>query len=90
MPRGGSPGVTLAVSDPEATAARWAGVLGVPVDANGAHTKLLLGGSQVVFEPAADVASEGLREIAVELPGGLPGGAPEVEIGGVRLRDAAS
>jgi hypothetical protein len=82
-------GVTLAVSDPVATAARWGGVLGVPVDADGG-TQLHMGGSAVVFEHAADVASEGLREIAVELPGGLPGGAPEVEIGGVRLRDAAS
>ena len=53
-------------------------------------TQLLMGGSRVAFEQAADVASEGLTEIAVELPDGLPGGASEVEIGGVRLRDAAS
>jgi hypothetical protein len=82
-------GVTLAVSDPEATAARWAGVLGVPVQADGAML-LLLGGSRVAFEHTADATSEGLTEIAVELPDGLPGGASEVEIGGVRLRDAAS
>ncbi len=82
-------GVTLAVSDPDATAARWAGVLGVPLDTDGG-TRLRLGASQVVFERSADAGSEGLSEIAVELPGGLPGGASEVEIGGVRLRDAAS
>ncbi len=82
-------GVTLAVSDPEATAARWGGVLGVPVDADGG-TQLLMGGSRVAFEHTADATSEGLTEIAVELPDGLPGGASEAEVGGVRLRDAAS
>lgn len=82
-------GVTVAVSDPEATAARWGAVLGVPVE-DAARPLLSLDGSEVAFEHAHDARSEGLTEIAVELPGGLPGGAAEVEVGGVLLRDAAS
>jgi len=80
-------GVTIAVADPDATAARWGAVLGVPVQV-GERPLLQLDDSQVAFERAPDVSAEGLSEIAVELPEGLPGGAGEVEVGGVRLRDA--
>jgi hypothetical protein len=81
-------GVTVAVGDPRATAARWGAVLGVPVE-NGARPLLRLDGAEVVFEQAPDARGEGLTEIAVELPGGLPRGASEVEIGGVLLRNAS-
>ncbi|HTY95737.1 MAG TPA: VOC family protein [Solirubrobacteraceae bacterium] len=82
-------GVTVAVADPAATAARWGAVLGVPVH-EGEHPTLLLDESKVAFEQAAGVPQEGLTEIAVELPGGLPGGARELELGGVVFRDTGS
>jgi len=82
-------GVTIAVADPESTAARWSAVLGVPVH-EAERPLLILDGSQVAFDRAQDARREGLTEIAVELPGGLSGGAAEVEVGGVRLRDASS
>ena len=82
-------GVTVAVGDPAATAVRWGAVLGVPVE-EGERPLLRLDGSEVVFEQAPDARQEGLTEIAVELPGGLPDGAAEVEVGGVLLRNAAS
>ena len=46
-------GVTLAVSDPEATAARWASRAGRARRRRAGGTQLLLGGSQVAFEHAA-------------------------------------
>ena len=82
-------GVTVAVADPAGTAARWGAVLGVPVDET-ERPVLFLDGSQVAFEQAREQGREGVSEIAVELPDGLPGGASEVEVGGVLVRDAAS
>lgn len=82
-------GVTVAVADPAGTAARWGAVLGVPVHET-TRPVLFLDGSQVAFEQAQEQRREGVSEIAVELPDGLPGGASEVEVGGVVLRDAAS
>jgi len=81
-------GVTVAVADPAATAARWGAVLGVPVHET-THPILFLDDSKVEFETASDARHEGLSGIAVELPGGLPGGASQVELGGVLMRDAA-
>jgi hypothetical protein len=78
-------GVTLAVADPRAVAARWGEVLGVPV--SGEDGPLLeLDGSEVRFEAAADEQAEGLVEIAVALPPELPGGEEAIEVGGVWLR----
>lgn len=81
--RGRLTGITVAVADPPAVAARWGEVLGVPV--SGEQLPVLrLDGSEVRFEPAAEERAEGLVEIAVELE---PGRAPEtMEVGGVRLR----
>ena len=82
-------GVTVTVADPAATAARWGAVLGVPVHETG-HPILYLDDSQVEFQQAPEPSREGLTEIAVELPGGLPDGADRVQLGGVALRDATS
>jgi hypothetical protein len=79
-------GVTLAVADPVAVAARWAHVLGVLLSgdgAAGAEAVLALEDAEVRFR-AADGGLEGLVEIAVA---DVPGFAGEgVEVGGVRLR----
>jgi hypothetical protein len=83
-------GVTIAVADPQAVAARWAEVLGVTprgggLRAGAAHV-LRLDGGEVRFEAAADERAEGLVEITLELPHELPGGAGAIELGGVWLR----
>jgi hypothetical protein len=88
-------GVTLAVSDPGAVAARWGAVLGVPVSGGGSappssgdEPLLRLDGGEVRFERAASEPAEGLVEIALELPHELPGGRETVELGGVCVRRA--
>ncbi|HEY5344355.1 MAG TPA: VOC family protein [Solirubrobacteraceae bacterium] len=78
-------GVTLAVSDPAAVAARWAEVLGLGVS-GGDRPVLRVDGGEVHFEMAASERAEGLVEIAVELPHELPGGREAIELGGVRVR----
>ncbi len=78
-------GVTLTVSDPTTVAARWGEVLGL--DATGEdRPRLRLDGSDVRFETAASERTEGLVEIALELPHELPGGDEAIELGGVRVR----
>jgi hypothetical protein len=79
-------GVTLAVVDPRAVAARWGEVLGVPVGSDGPVPVLGLDGGEVRFEVAADGPSEGLVEISVAIPDELPGGEDAIEVGGVWLR----
>jgi len=86
---GGAPGrlagITVAVSDPAAVAARWAQVLGVPF--SGAEQPTLqLDGAEVRLVAAQDDGARGLVEIAVQLPSGLRGGRTEIELGGVLLR----
>jgi hypothetical protein len=84
-PPGRLAGVTIAVRDPEAVAARWGEVLGVPVS-DGERTRLVLDGNEVAFTESAGAAHEGLVEIALgDLPSDVSAGAP-AEIGGVRLR----
>lgn len=78
-------GVTLAVGDPAAVAARWGEVLGVAASGED-HPVLLVDGGEVRFETAASERAEGLVEIAVELPHELPGGAEAIELGEVRVR----
>ena len=78
-------GVTLAVSDPAAVAARWGEVLGLEVSGDD-RPVLRLDGGEVHFETAASESAEGLVEIAVELPHELPGGREAIELGGVRVR----
>ncbi len=86
-------GITIAVADPAAVAARWGEVLGVSVSgglgARGAPV-LSVDGGEVRFEAAADERAEGLVEITLELPRELPGGADAVELGGVWLRRVAA
>jgi hypothetical protein len=76
-------GITVAVGEPAAVAARWGEVLGVPL---GSGPLLSLDGGEVRFEAAAEESAEGIVEIAVELPHELPGGGDTIELGGVRLR----
>jgi hypothetical protein len=78
-------GVTIAVSDPSAVAARWGEVLGLDVS-GGDRPLLSLDGGEVRFEKAANEPAEGLVEIALELPHELPGGREAIELGGVRVR----
>ncbi|HEV3284299.1 MAG TPA: VOC family protein [Solirubrobacteraceae bacterium] len=83
-------GVTIAVSEPDAVAARWGEVLGVPV-AGGERPLLALDGGEVAFEAAADERGEGLAEISVLLaPGAGRVRAGTGELGGVRLRVSES
>jgi hypothetical protein len=82
-------GITIAVADPEAVAARWGEVLGVSVSGGlpeGGAPVLRVDGGEVRFEAAADERAEGLVEITLELPHELPGGAEAIELGGVWLR----
>jgi hypothetical protein len=81
-------GITVAVANPDAVAARWGEVLGLPVsgdggDGNGAPL-LRVDGGEVRFQDAEQ--GEGLVEIALELPHELPGGGDVIELGGVRWR----
>jgi hypothetical protein len=78
-------GVTLAVSDPAAVAARWGEVLGLEVSGED-RPVLRLDGGEVHFERAEDERAEGLVEISVEFPQELPGGYEAIELGGVRVR----
>jgi hypothetical protein len=83
-------GVTVAVADPRAVAARWAQVLGVPVDEGeapaGGGSLLRLNDGEVAFQQAASERAEGLVEIALELDHELPGGGDTMQLGGVLLR----
>jgi hypothetical protein len=78
-------GITVAVSEPAAVAARWAAVLGVPAQ-DGGEPLLALDGSEVRFTAALDERSEGLTEIAIELPPERRAGRTTIDVGGVRLR----
>jgi hypothetical protein len=82
-------GITVAVGDPAAVAARWGEVLGVPVGGDG-QPALELDGAKVLFENSAGESSGGLVEIAVEQAPGAPGAAEAIELGGARLRRLAA
>jgi hypothetical protein len=82
-------GITIAVEDPGAVAARWGAVLGLPV-AGEDLPALALDGGEVRFEPAADERADGLVEITVEHPHGQSGGPEVAELAGVRLRRLAA
>jgi len=80
--------VTLAVGDPASTAARWGEVLDVAPTGEACAT-LALDDGAVHFRRAAEGQPERLVEIAVEIPHELPGGAQELELGGVCVRRLA-
>jgi hypothetical protein len=77
-------GIAVAVAEPAAVAARWARVLGAPLDGE-RETRLALDGAYVDFTRADDAGGEGIVEFAFT---GLPTLAPgsRVDVGGVRLR----
>jgi hypothetical protein len=82
-------GVTLAVAESAAVAARWAHVLGVPLRGDGAagsDAVLALEGAEVRFRPVAEGGPEGLVEIAFGDVLGPAAVADGVTVGGVRLR----
>ncbi|MBA3808942.1 MAG: VOC family protein [Solirubrobacterales bacterium] len=81
--------ITIAVADPETVAACWGEVLGVEVSEEQGPL-LRLDGGEVRFQSAAAESEQGLVEIAVETPAELPGGAPVLQLGGVRLRRVGS
>jgi hypothetical protein len=83
-------GITVAVGDPAAVAARWGHVLGVGVGEVDGATVLELEGARVVFAAAADTAGEGIDEIAVRTPAELPGGSETIAFGGARVRRVGS
>jgi len=79
-------GVTLAVAEPAAVAARWAHVLGVALGGDaavGGDSVLVLEDAEVRFRPVRDRRGEGLVEIVVEDVPGLSGEGAEA--GGVRI-----
>jgi hypothetical protein len=82
-------GITVAVLEPPAVAARWAEVLGLAVG-DGDTPALALDGGEVRFEQADNERAEGLVEIAVEWPGAEHGPGEVTEVGGVRLRRLAA
>jgi hypothetical protein len=82
-------GITLAVGDPSAVAARWSEVLGVPI-ADGPGNALRLDDAEVRFIGVDDEREEGLVEIAIADSPKLAGDDRAIEVGGVRFRAAAS
>jgi Glyoxalase-like domain len=77
-------GIAVAVDDPYQTAARWAAVLGAP-QPDAARPTLRLENAQVAFI-AGEPATEGVCEVAIELPAGVRRGRDAIEFGAVRLR----
>jgi hypothetical protein len=77
---GGVTGLTIEVSDPAATARRWAEVLGIPAGDDDT-VALPAAGQRLRFVPARAGQGEGITEVTIA---GLPGGGPW-EIGGVRF-----
>jgi hypothetical protein len=82
-------GITIAVLDPHAVAARWAEVLGLALG-DGDTPALALDGGEVRFEQADTERAEGLVEIAVERPGAELDPGEVTQVGGVRLRRLAA
>jgi hypothetical protein len=83
--RGRLAGITVAVEEPAAVAARWGEVLGVEV-AGEQRPTLQLDGGEVVFERPAGEEGEGIVELAIELDARARADRATVEVGGVRLR----
>jgi hypothetical protein len=86
--RGRLAGVTLAVTEPAAVAARWAHVLAVPLGGDGVvggDAVLALEDAEVRFVEALADRAEGLVEIVLSGVPGLERGSGELDVGGVRL-----
>jgi hypothetical protein len=78
-------GITLAVAEPGAVAARWAEVLGVRPPDN-EHAEMRLEDAHVRFSAADSEAAEGLVEILLELPPEVRAERDLLEVGQARLR----
>jgi hypothetical protein len=78
-------GVSIAVADPAAVAARWGEVLGVAVS-DGEQPTLELEDAWVRFERATSEREEGMTEIAVRVPQEPAGGWESLALGGVSVR----
>ena len=83
-PPGRLTGITVAVEDPAAAAARWGEVLGVAVQDGGAPW-LALDGAEVRFARREADGAEGIVEIAVAVPESVRGGAEELTVGSARV-----
>ncbi|MHB8532039.1 MAG: VOC family protein [Solirubrobacteraceae bacterium] len=83
-PPGELRGITVAVAEPQAVAARWGEVLGV-APAGAERAVLSLGGAEVRFRSAAESGPEGIVEIAVALPPEVRGGRDEIVAGSARV-----
>ena len=79
-------GITVAVADPQAVAARWAQVLGVAVQECPSGPVLALEDAEVSFVAAADERAEGLVEIAVEPPAQAHAEPRTIKLGAARVR----
>jgi hypothetical protein len=77
-------GITVAVRNPAAAAARWGEVLGV-IPAGGEAPLLELDSGLIRFEPAGPAGVEQIVEIALQLPPALRAGREAVEVGSARL-----
>lgn len=82
-------GITIAVADPPAVAARWGHVLGVS-PGDHAQPSLTLDGAEVQFVAERDQRRQGLVEIAVADVPQRSGGQDPIELAGVRLRALAT
>lgn len=76
-------GITVAVTDPAATAARWGSVLGIPPAGDGLSLAMT-DGAQVSFR-ASERGIEEITEIAIALPSSVRAGRESVAVGGARL-----
>jgi hypothetical protein len=77
-------GVTLAVAEPTAVAARWAHVLGAPI-AESPRVALALDSGEVRFVEALDERAEGLVEIAFAEVPSLGANDACVQVGGTAM-----
>ena len=75
-------GVTVAVSDPDATSARWSEILGVEA---GPGQAIVLDGAVVAFQACPAGAPEGIVRIDLQIPAGLRAGREEIDLGAVRI-----
>jgi hypothetical protein len=83
-PEGGMVGLTIEVKDPVAAGERWASVLGVVSEGDGAVIHLESAGQALRFVPAGSERREGIVEVRVSVDSANP--APVVaDIGGVRF-----
>ncbi|MCW3033099.1 MAG: hypothetical protein QOK19_767 [Solirubrobacteraceae bacterium] len=77
-------GLTVAVEDPAATAARWGEVLGRPV-AGGEPALVMSDGATVRFVETGERAVEEVVQISLALPSDVRAGRARIDLGGASL-----